>query len=93
MCITKAKVQSYIFYKYAAFSLISTEHAKVGFGRLSSFCMSGSAQVLTLNVTTPYSSFTWNNRELATLLTLSENKFPAASKSPQHEGNPSCTWI
>ena len=39
----------------------------------SFFCISSSVQVLPLGVTTPRDSYTWNYRELATLLTLSES--------------------
>ena len=37
------------------------------------FCLSSSVQVLPLDVTTPRDSYTWNYRELATLLVLSES--------------------
>ena len=44
---------------------------KVVFGTLEELCSSSSALVLPLDVTTPCDSYTSNNRELATLLTLS----------------------
>ena len=40
---------------------------------LLSFCLLSSVQVLPLDMTTPHDSYTWNYRELVTLLTLSES--------------------
>ena len=50
----------------------STEISKVDICAMESFCLSSSAQFLPLDVTRPRDSYAWNNRELATLLTLSE---------------------
>ena len=37
------------------------------------FCLSSSIHVIPIDVTTPRDSYAWNDRELATLLTLSES--------------------
>ena len=48
----------------------STYHPKVVFRTLRSLCLSSSVLVLPLDVTTPCDSYTWNYRELVTLLSL-----------------------
>ena len=37
-------------------------------------CISSKALVLSLNISTPRDSYAWNDRELATLLSLNENE-------------------
>ena len=51
----------------------STEMSMVDMCKQRSFCLSTSVQVLPLGVTKPRDSCTWNDSELAILLTLSES--------------------